>query len=408
MEKLIVKNFLNLREGEFNLSKISIVFEPQVNGNSIVARLIYFFKKFFLEYHDSILKQLNKEEFNKHIMAIFNEIFAEECWNIQKFEIIYYLENNYVKLYTEKLDEHKYQLFLDYSEYLVKIRSNLLEEYPKNFSTNSISPFIEGIIGIQTHEILSKYLFSGEEKITTLDFLTFIPTNRTFFANLENFSFFSNNAPVDYFIKEFASDYELMKKLYNDRIFLQEEHKEKIEELVKKVILGNYVYENGQDWIYTDTSKKINLSHSSAAQKELLPMVLTLVLLPFSNWCNRIFIIEKPEAHLFPESQNYIVSLISLIFNLAGNKNKFVITTHSPYILTAFNKLIQARHTLKMLRDKSKTEELIDKLTSIIPVNQMLDINDINACIIKDGILKSVINQENQLINTNMFDEVTN
>lgn len=38
----------------------------------------------------------------------------------------------------------------------------------------------------------------------------------------------------------------------------------------------------------------------------------------------------------------------------------------------------------------------------------MLDINDIAAYTIKNGIFESLINEENQLIDTNIIDDVSN
>ncbi|MDJ0675790.1 MAG: AAA family ATPase, partial [Calothrix sp. MO_167.B42] len=120
------------------------------------------------------------------------------------------------------------------------------------------------------------------------------------------------------------------------------------------------------------------------------------------------FIIEEPEAHLFPQSQKHIINLISLIFNLTKKRSNFLITTHSPYILTAFNNLIQAGNTLKALQNKSDKTDLMKKLVKIVPENQMLDINDIGVYTIEDGIIKSIMNQENQLIGTNIIDEISN
>ncbi len=220
----------------------------------------------------------------------------------------------------------------------------------------------------------------------------------------------SQDIIIDYFLTEFGSDYEKVKSLYKNReLFnLQKIDFDAVDELINKIIVGNYVYEKGEDWIYNSHNKRrINLSNSSSGQQEALPMVLVLAVLPFMTQ-TRFFIIEEPEAHLFPQSQKYIVNLISLIFNLTDKKHKFLITTHSPYILTAFNNLIQAGNTLQALRKKSENKSLIQKLIKIIPENRMLDISDIGVYTIQDGKIKSIINQENQLIDTNIIDDISN
>ncbi|MBD2137976.1 ATP-binding protein [Anabaena sp. FACHB-1237] len=51
--------------------------------------------------------------------------------------------------------------------------------------------------------------------------------------------------------------------------------------------------------------------------------------MPFISSTTRLFIIEEPEAHLFPASQKHIVSLMSQVFNTTNRKHKFIITTHN-------------------------------------------------------------------------------
>ncbi|MBK1990190.1 hypothetical protein A0J48_022135, partial [Sphaerospermopsis aphanizomenoides BCCUSP55] len=82
--------------------------------------------------------------------------------------------------------------------------------------------------------------------------------------------------------------------------------------------------------------------------------------------------------------------------------------THSPYILTAFNNLIQAGNTLKAIKEKPEQSHLLDDLFKIVPESQILDINDIGAYTIKDGMIESIINEENNLIDTNIIDDVSN
>ena len=42
MEKLTVKKFLNIKDIEFNLSKINIIIGQQASGKSVIAKLVYF------------------------------------------------------------------------------------------------------------------------------------------------------------------------------------------------------------------------------------------------------------------------------------------------------------------------------------------------------------------------------
>ncbi len=404
MEKLTLKNFLNINSIELDLAKINIVIGTQASGKSIIAKLIYFFQNFFVEYRISILKSQNEGEFYQTIIKRFQEIFPDYTWNSQEFEIGYKINDYYINIYTKPVPENKYKIFLKYSDYLVKIRETLISEFRQNISEeNNIKSPREYL-----EEIFSKHILRGQD-MSTLDFPTFIPAGRSFFAFLQNniFSLLSNNIPIDYFLQEFGSNYEQIKKTYPLSIDLCQEN-DSINDLIQKIIMGNYLHENGQDWISMNDERKINLLNSSSGQQEALPMVLILAVLPFSTSSNRTFIIEEPEAHLFPTSQKHIVSLISLVFNATHKKHKFFIATHSPYTLTAFNNLIQAGNALKTIKAKTEQNNLLENLFKLVPENEMLDIKDIGAYTLKNGTLESIINEENNWIDTNIIDDVSN
>ncbi|MBD2354940.1 AAA family ATPase [Tolypothrix sp. FACHB-123] len=129
MEKLLVKNFLNLNEIELNLSKINIIIGSQANGKSIIAKLIYFFKDFFIKYRSSIANKQKKADFDKSIIVNFKTIFPDYSWSNQVFEIEYKFNSYSVFLYNQELENSKYKLSLEYSEYLVKMRRKITAEY---------------------------------------------------------------------------------------------------------------------------------------------------------------------------------------------------------------------------------------------------------------------------------------
>lgn len=92
MEKLIVHNFLSLRNIELKLDKINIVIGKQAEGKSILAKLVFFFKDFFWDYRQSPLrpKQHKKVDFDKNIVNKFRSIFPAYSWSSQDFEIEYH------------------------------------------------------------------------------------------------------------------------------------------------------------------------------------------------------------------------------------------------------------------------------------------------------------------------------
>ncbi|MFM6013484.1 MAG: AAA family ATPase [Dolichospermum sp.] len=411
MEKLTVKNFLNIKDIEFNLSKINIIIGQQASGKSVIAKLVYFFKDFFIKYRSSIQNKQKKAEFDRSIITTFKIIFPEYSWKNQEFQILYEFDSYSIALNNQKSDDKKSKLSLIYSEHLVKVRRKILSDYNKKtteYAENNPEKIEEYYNTIFTEYILRDNHFNS------LELVTFIPAGRSFFANLQNniFSFLSENIVIDYFLKEFGSAYEIVKNSYHFRKLIHAfKLNDSIDELINQIIVGNYSYEKDQDWILytneTNKNRRTNLSHSSSGQQEALPMTLILAILPFIS-STTLFIIEEPEAHLFPTSQKHVISLISQVFNATEKKHKFIITTHSPYILTAFNNLIQAGNTLKALREKPEQNDLLKDLFKIVPESQILDINDVAAYTIKNGMIESLINEDNNLIDANIIDEVSN
>ena len=108
---------------------------------------------------------------------------------------------------------------------------------------------------------------------------------------------------------------------------------------------------------------------------------------------NRFLIIEEPEAHLYPSAQLELVKLIALVANTTGSK--VLITTHSPYILSAFNLLTYAGKV-----EKGNKEGLINPYQRIAP-------QKLGAFKLKSGICKDIYNEQEGLISAEEIDTVS-
>jgi predicted ATP-dependent endonuclease of OLD family len=106
-------------------------------------------------------------------------------------------------------------------------------------------------------------------------------------------------------------------------------------------------------------------------------------------------IFEEPEAHLYPEAQNDIVELIGLLANVRDNQ--VIVTTHSPYILSAFNNLLYAYQI------GAKTEmvsDIVDKQLWINPERTA-------AYFIYENSCESIMDEELQLIKAEKIDSAS-
>ena len=91
-----------------------------------------------------------------------------------------------------------------------------------------------------------------------------------------------------------------------------------------------------------------------------------------------------------------------MIENCTKGDNRLIITTHSPYILTSLNNLIQAHNVVK------KNPELADEVAKVVPPQYHIDLKMWQPYFVANGTAKSIMNIENQLIDANALDEVSN
>lgn len=120
----------------------------------------------------------------------------------------------------------------------------------------------------------------------------------------------------------------------------------------------------------------------------------------------KIVYLEEPEANVFPKTQYDLVRLFAQLSNEAILDFSWVITTHSPYILTAFNTLIEA---WRAGNKPGKREQV----AALIPEQYWINENDFAAYSISDGYLKPIFEIETEgkegsgLIDGNFLDSVS-
>ncbi|MEP0761073.1 ATP-binding protein [Trichocoleus sp. DQ-A2] len=239
----------------------------------------------------------------------------------------------------------------------------------------------------------------------------FIPAGRSFFANLQSniFSFLSSNNALDPFLRAFGSTYENIKSArlrFRNRLEekdVREMHDE-INRLIEKSLCGKHVHEKGKDFLEVADGRRINVANSSSGQQETLPLTIMLAALPFmvAPRSGQTVYIEEPEAHLFPSAQRNVIELIATVFNYRKEKLQFFITTHSPYVLTALNNLLQAG----ILYEES-SQDISHQLEKIVPRYKALTTSDLSAYVLANGKCSSIICSDTGLIDAKVIDSVS-
>lgn len=213
----------------------------------------------------------------------------------------------------------------------------------------------------------------------------YIPAERILVSMLSEsmMGMMANKIAIPDFILQFGSSFEIARK--------------KLDSLNIKPLNVTYRFENGIDKIYLANNKELPLSQTASGLQAAIP--LYLILKYFSSKQAILFAIEEPELNLYPETQKNIVEYI--IQQCTNKNNKLVITTHSPYILTALNNLIQANNVVKA------KPFLKDKVNQIIPSDKWLDFERVAVYSIENGIARNMMNEELKVIDATIIDEVS-
>ncbi|WP_338043085.1 AAA family ATPase [Mordavella massiliensis] len=167
--------------------------------------------------------------------------------------------------------------------------------------------------------------------------------------------------------------------------------------LIREILKADYTSEEDGEKIYFDERHWVKLMYGSSGQQEALWILLLVFIIILENK-NAFVIIEEPEAHLFPKAQRKIVNLIALMVNTT--KSKVMMTTHSPYILTAANILLYSR----------KVEEKPSSGTdTIVPRNLRLSYEKTAAYKVggKDRTIVSLLDEETHMIDADYIDSVS-
>lgn len=433
-ETITIKNFGGLKNVTIPLNSINIFIGKQASGKSVTAKLIYFFRKIFEDMFDGLYEDKKQVQINEDIIKRFKKYFPVETWSNNSFTIQYNFGNanllvkdNVVKNDEETIFDIRGKTIILKSDeqggikiYYSKVFKEV-ERFQKIFieagkERNIVEDLIKDIPNITRNEVLemlgsssnsafmarlTKEIFQeiSGESIQSFCPQTFVPAGRSYFSNIQSsvFLLLARGEIIDPFVIEFGEFYETNK---NSKLNGDEKINDVIRKKIEEILGANYFADNKGEYLVHNDGRKIPLLFCSSGQQESLPLTILIKYL-LSNK-ERIFslYIEEPEAHLFPTAQKKIVEIISTAYNLSSKKSQMVITTHSPYILTSFNNLLQAGHLLENGANKKK-------LFKIVPEFEVLKPGELNAYAFEDGGVTSLIDDETGLISADMLDQVS-
>lgn len=402
MEKIIIKNFGPIKEIDFCLDKqFNLVIGEQATGKSTLAKCIYFFKDVISEMTHLFMGQTEKlanmtadkilQLYYVNAKKLFYLSFGRYCHS-EDTEISYqYADNRLAAISVVNGDiQFKYDQTTEQEIkhilmwYLEKTLSEKAAD-TSIFSLRALSVSLENLFG---NNIRRMFIPACRSRVTgVLDQYQGQTLDIYFNALLENiraFKFFletSSEADVD------------VAYLHKDSVPKQlHERIADLKSLKQKILKGDYETDKEKTWIKLLNGTRVPVEYGSSGQQESLWILNFLTMIMYSA-SSRFLIIEEPEAHLYPSAQLELVKLIALVANTTGSE--ILITTHSPYILSAFNLLTYAGKV-----EKVNKEGLINPYQRIAP-------QKLGAFKLKSGICKDIYNEQEGLISAEKIDTVS-
>lgn len=430
MQHITIKNFGPLADVDIDLPDVILLIGAQASGKSTLAKLVFYFRSL----RNDLIEILNDDvvvasdvnfEFFKRIRHKFSPVFFGTTKHITKpFSIKFkFGEGKY--LYVNHTDPNhgvvlgfssNPDLELDKTNIRtnrdIKAYFNLLKQikdYKTKFIFNKPNSAIMNTGERKDWEREKRTEKAAMEGAINMFFendrdATYIPASRTTLAILPDILGAADNLEnLDELFRFFLQRVNILRPSFrntlNDLIAAKRERmngsanqralsfaEKSIPIIQEKILKGRYEHSDFMDWIVLEDGSRIKFNLASSGQQEATWITLQLFV-SILNADKTFTVIEEPEAHLYPIAQLEMVKIIALLSNvLTGNDaNQVMITTHSPYILTALNLLLYAHKVGQQQPEK------VDKM---VAKEFWLDKNRVAAYEVKGGKLENILDSD--------------
>ena len=388
MRKLTVKNFSVIKDAELEFGKITVLIGPQSSGKSLLCKLAYFLGKGILDIAvGRVLNDFSFLAFEAAVKKEFVEWFPMGGWGSANWSVQLVLDDYSVSIAA----------FGDGPQAL----SDLTVEFGENFKNiyedqhGNSRPWMKSVIYIAFSRLMGKGVW---------DVATYIPSERPYYVDTNKGYRFLASEP-DPIAKRFAESYSnsLDVDIAKPRL---------------SSLLKGEPKRGGNSWLFVfDDGRILPLSHLSSGSKQLFALFSVLETYekqrpetmagihegysPPESVCYDEFFIEEPEADIFPETQYELVRYFAELAKNRDLKPTFTITTHSPYILSAFGNLLKAG---KVGAQSAEHHAAVEKT---VAEKYWIKNSDFAAYKIENGVLISIFDKDTGQIDGDYLDDVS-
>lgn len=362
--KLHVNRYGPIDNLTINVTDFLILIGKQSSGKSTISKLIYFFLNIRDEAFDFTIECLEsgrikdvKNNFIKRINKRFVEFFGPSVHDEQMEIVFSYDDKTEIKICTNSKDRKFF--FTTISDNVIGTIVEIISQNNKKFSESysRVKLFSSSKSNPTDIEIekIQKDISKKLNQVFNFSFsLLFIPAGRSILSTLsdqlQNIHPHLLDFPMRTFIQKVANTKAFFGKSLEDivsekrQFSSQQIWQNKINKsiaMIKRIIHGEYIHDESGGRIQLENNKYVKINFTSSGQQECIWIVLSLFLIVLEQENVMVFI-EEPEAHLFPDGQKDVSDFIVMVRSMIGAR--FIITTHSPYILSSINNALYAYH----------------------------------------------------------------
>ncbi|MFC0297317.1 AAA family ATPase [Geobacillus jurassicus] len=419
MPRIRIDHFGPVELFEEEITDVTILVGPQASGKSTISKLIFFFQSIPDEWVDYLISFRQMEEnnpffeFNKRLRRKFVGYFGTTK-HMKPFHIRYEygagkfvrldLKDGYVQIhFSDSLKRDILETF----KHIVQMKKEMQYQEQRLDDFWNVSSW-----KARQQSVLETVKTSIDDVFGDSKTSIFIPAGRSLVATLSDQLQDINSQQLDVLTEQFIERINLLKKMFSHSLeeIIEDRKKfstEKIDfeairlaiGMIEDVMKGKYMFSDNGERIFFNEKEYTKLKFSSSGQQEVV-WILLLIFTVILERQKVFMVIEEPEAHLYPNAQKEMVALFALLLNVTNST--LVITTHSPYILSAFNIYLYAAKIGKKL--DRRANPIIDRKLRLSPER-------VKAYILKSEggrfCYRSIIDDELQLIQAEAIDEAS-
>lgn len=385
-EQLIVKNFGPIKDATVDFKRVTVFIGPTGGGKSTLAKLAAIMRdeNQHKAYSDTALKSGSAYK----NFSIKNHFSAGSFINFKSSNaLIEFKEGKHdttLFSHADTLEEK-----ISEAENLISLLDDLRNKFQESREpsiANKLSKSYED--AYQKARLL--IVESADEfaiKVAPSK-SSYLPAERVFVPALEYSwaGLMRDDIGLPKILLDFANNFSLARK--------------EILELEITFLNVKYIHIDGRDFIrIPDREEPVMLFEAASGIQSVTPLLVLLEHLSRNTEQAQSFIIEEPELNLYPTAQQGLLNW--LVEKCTQGENDLTITTHSPYILSSCNLLLEAYKVAQLRPD------LEEKIAAIVPKACWLNPDEFAAYYVADGTVKPITDERTHLIGGNELDAVS-